>query len=172
MNFWAIAFPCLMYLTSFGTCQVLSKPKAVLSTDITNAATGITAAYYQASQQYTKSISLGIPYFSSSISLNILLTIMIVIRLVLRRRDLRNAVGPLFAPNKLYKTVITILVESCALYAVGSILNIGPWCTNNPLQFAFFPILVQTQVRTVIFIFIFSLLLHFPNLSQPWDVVI
>ena len=23
MNYWVIAFPCLMYLTSFGTCQIL-----------------------------------------------------------------------------------------------------------------------------------------------------
>ena len=121
----------------------------MLSANIVNTATGIAAAYYQASQQYSKSISLGIPYFSSSISLNILLTLMIVIRLVLRRRELRDAVGPLFAPNRLYKSIIAILVESCALYSISSILNIGPWCTNNPLQFAFFPILVQTQVRLV-----------------------
>ena len=84
---------------------------------------------------------------------------MIVVRLFLRRRELRDAMGPLGTPNGVYKTVITILVESCALYAFGSILNIGPWCSNNPVQFAFFPILVQTQVRAVFYF----LLSHSPQ---------
>ena len=82
---------------------------------------------------------------------------MIVIRVILRRKDLRDAMGPLVAPNRLYKTIITMLVESCALYAASSLLNIGPWCTNNPVQFAFFPILVQAQVRLI---YLFRFLLH------------
>ena len=112
---------------------------------------GVLATYFQASQKYTDSINFGIPYFSVSLSLNILLTLMIVLRLVLRGRDVRDAMGPLVGHNKFYKAIITILVESCALYAVSSLLNIGPWCTNNPVQFAFFPILVQTQVRVVFY---------------------
>jgi hypothetical protein len=126
---------------------------------------GVTAAYYQASQQYTDSINFGIPYFSASLSLNILLTLMIVIRLILRGRRVRDTMGPLVRLNKFYKAIVTILVESCALYAVSSILNIGPWCTNNPVQFAFFPILVQTQVRA-------THLLRFPDAPQPWNMIV
>ena len=118
---------------------------------MTEIATGIIAAYYQIAGQYTKSINSGIPYFSISLSLNILLTIMIVVRLVLFGRGFRDVVGPLVRPNRMQKAVIGILIESCALYAISSILNIGPWCTNNPVQFAFFPILVQTQVRIMFF---------------------
>lgn len=128
MNLWVVAFPCLMYIASLGF--------------------SVTAAYYQVSDQYTKSINFGIPYFSVSLSLNILLTIMIVLRLVLRGRSVREVMGPIqnIRPNKFYKAIITIVVESCALYSISSVLNIGPWCTNNPVQFAFFPILVQSQV--------------------------
>jgi hypothetical protein len=60
---------------------------------------------------------------------------MIVMRLVLRRRDLRDAVGPLSSPNRLHKAIITILIKHCALYAVSPISNIGLWCTTNPLQY-------------------------------------
>ena len=136
-------------------------------TNVADKGFSVTAVYYQVSDQYTKSINFGIPYFSVSLSLNILLTTMIVLRLVLRGRGLREAMGPLQStgPNKFYKAIITIIVESCALYSISSILNIGPWCTNNPVQLAFFPILVQSQVRT-------SPILNFLDPSQPWNLVV
>ena len=57
--------------------------------------------------------------------------------------------GPLVRPDRLYKAIVTVLVESCSLYAVTFVLFIGTWATTSPLQFVFFPILAQTQVRAV-----------------------
>ena len=83
-----------------------------------------------------------LPYFAISISLNILLTLMIVIRLVLHSRDIRAATG---APSRfigLYKTVVTMLIECSALYTVTSLLVVGPNIGN-----IFLPILAEAQVR-------------------------
>ena len=87
----------------------------------------------------------GVPYLSISVSLNILLTLMIVIRLVLHSRNIRAATG--MGTNGLYKAISTMLIESCALFAVNSLLVIGPLIGGNYVAGTFFPILAETQVR-------------------------
>lgn len=67
------------------------------------------------------------PYFAVSLSLNVLLTSMIVIRLILHRRNIQNAMGASAGAGQLYGAVITILVESSALYAVSFLLFFVPW---------------------------------------------
>lgn len=90
--------------------------------------------------------NFGTPYYSISISLNVLLTLMIVTRLVMYGKNVRNATGAPAKASGLYKTAVTMLVESCALYAVSYILFIGPWATGSPVSNIFFPILAETQV--------------------------
>jgi len=41
---------------------------------------------------------------------------------------------------------VTILVESCALYAVSFILFLGPWCANSRIANVFIPVVAETQV--------------------------
>jgi len=130
MSYWVIAIPSLMYLASV--------------------ALGITAAY-QSSQpdsivRNSQVVDFGSPYYFISLSLNLLLTFMIVIRLVLHSRVIRNAMGPLVKPDRLYRTIVTILVESSALYAVSFVLFIGPWRAVNAAQYIFLPILSEVQV--------------------------
>ena len=89
-----------------------------------------------------------IPYYLISLSLNILLTLMIIVRLVLHRRRIQNAMG-VTASSRLYTTIITILVESCALYATTFLLHIVMW----PVFWGpktFWPILNETQVRAIL----------------------
>lgn len=124
----------------------------MLRADVTGAATGIVLIYFQVSTPYcgdgcSDITNIGIPPFSISVSLNVLLTLMIIGRLILHNRDIRNAMGPLFKPSGLYKAVVTTLVESSAPYAVTFLLFIGAWATANPAQFIFLPIVAQTQVR-------------------------
>jgi hypothetical protein len=106
---------------------------------------------YKTSQPDSISNSLasntGIPYFSISISLNILLTLMIVVRLLLHSRNIRNALGARAGAGGIYNAVVTMLIESSALYAVSSILFIGPWGANSWVADIFLPILAQNQVR-------------------------
>ena len=95
----------------------------------------------------------GIPYFSISVSLNVLLTLMIVTRLILHGRNIQSAMGGPVRVGGLYKTVVTMLIESCALYAVTSLLFIGPWYAKNHASDIFLPILAEVQVRPAFLLF-------------------
>ena len=88
-----------------------------------------------------------IPYLSISVSLNVLLTLMIVIRLVLHGRNVRTATGSPAGIGGLYNTIATMLIESSALYAVTSLLVICPSFTGSYAEDVFYPILVEIQVR-------------------------
>jgi hypothetical protein len=128
-----------------------SNPAAVLSANVVNVAMGI-VFIYQTSQPDSSiwnsvAINFGLPYFSISVALNILLTIMIVTRLVLHSRNIRAAVGAPPGISGLYKAIVTMLVESSALYAVNSLLFIGPWGAKSHAADIFLPILAETQVR-------------------------
>ena len=86
-------------------------------------------------------------YLSISVSLNVLLTLMIVIRLVLHVRDTRAALG-ITGIGGLSKAIITMLIESCALYSASPLLVLGPMSANvNPIASFFIPILPAAQVR-------------------------
>jgi len=93
-------------------------------------------------------IDFGLPYFSISISLNVILTLMIVIRLVLHSKDIHATLGAPGGISGLYKAIITMLIESSALYAVNSALVIGLWVAGNDVAEVFFPVLAEIQVRT------------------------
>jgi len=88
-----------------------------------------------------------IPCVAISISLNVLLTSMIVIRLVLHGRDVRAASGVPAGIDGLYKTIATMLIESSALYTINSLLLIGLWIANSGAADIFLPIVAETQVR-------------------------
>ena len=111
----------------------------------------------------TAAVDFGLPYYSISIALNILLTIMIIIRLILHTRKTRNAVG-MAGNGGLCKTVVTMLIESCALYSVGSFLLIVSWVTGDHGTDIFFNILNQIQVR----VFPQPRSTEFPNAVAGW----
>lgn len=94
----------------------------------------------------TTDVNLSIPYTSISVSLNIILTLMIVIRLVLHGRNIRAATGSTAGIGGLYKNVATMLIESSALYAVNSLLLIGLWAAGNAISNIFLPTLCEIQV--------------------------
>ena len=148
MNPWVIAFPCLMYSGSVGTCLTLA---VTLRANTTNSAMGI-MYIHQTSQPNDNiwnagAVNFGLPYFLLSLPLNILITFMIVIRLVLRSRRTRNATGSLASIGELYRTVATMLIESSALYALSSFLVIGPFIAKSCATNMLLPVLAETQVR-------------------------
>ena len=49
--------------------------------------------------------------------------------------------------GELYKAIVTMLVESSALYAVNSLLFIASWRAGNHAADIFVPMLAETQVR-------------------------
>lgn len=127
----AIIFPSIMYLACLATGIMfmyrISEPEQIIFTLDTM-------------------IHSGIPYVTISFSLNVLLTLMIVTRLVWHRRNIRNAMGGTAGAGGLYKAIITVIVESSALYLIVSLLYVGPWIAKSPIQYIFIQILVQVQV--------------------------
>jgi hypothetical protein len=75
---------------------------------------------------------------------------MIVVRLVMHSRNIRNAMrDQATGTTALYKTIIAVLIESSALYTISFLLFIGTWGSANYADPIFFPPLVQIQVRSV-----------------------
>ena len=70
---------------------------------------------------------------------------MIIIRLVLLARNTRTALGRTGAGG-LCRAIITMLIESCIIYAVSSLLVIGLFVTGSGASEIFMPILFETQV--------------------------
>jgi hypothetical protein len=92
------------------------------------------------------SYSFGYPYYSISLSLNVLITFIIVIRLVLHSKNVQNVMGAPTGNNNIYKAVIVILIESCAPYAISYLLFFVPWACGSAVANIFFPLLAEVQV--------------------------
>ena len=63
----------------------------------------------------------------------------------------------------MYKAVVTMLVESYALYAVTFLIFIVPWAMNNYAAYIFAPIGAATQVRVAFCVFLYLLYLVTPS---------
>ena len=154
MNNWAIAFPCIVYLAAIGTCSSSSHTYMLRLIHIANTASWIGFMYqnFQPSSAMgndTLSTRFDISSQSISLSLDILLTLMIVIRHFLYSKNLQDAMGPLSGPNRLYKALVTIFAESGALYTVSYVLFLGPWAAGSPVTNIFSSALAQIQVRAI-----------------------
>ena len=113
--------------------------------NVDNIATGIILIHRSA--EVIGSYWPALTYLSISVSLNVLLTLMIIIRLVLHTRNTRTALG-MTGLGGLSKSIVTMLVESCALYSASSLLVLGPMSADyNPISNFFIPVLPATQVR-------------------------
>ncbi|THH13061.1 hypothetical protein EW146_g7118 [Bondarzewia mesenterica] len=130
LKLYIIALPILMYLGSISMGMIflfqISRPSANLWSET--------------------SVNFGIPYFSLSASLNVLLTLLIAARLLLYRRALRHALGPDHAYSIPYASIAAMIVESSMLYAVSSLLFIGPYGAKSHISNIFLPVLSQVQI--------------------------
>ena len=83
-------------------------------TNIINMAVGIPLIAYQAGGQSDSwcyvDLHFGLPYLANLISLNILLTLMIVTRLILYVRNIRTAMRGPDGIIELYKAIVTVLI--------------------------------------------------------------
>jgi len=123
-----IAIPCVAYLTTVGL--------------------GILFVYnaVQPLKFAAVNISIGLVYFAVCLSLNALLTLMIVARLLIHQRNIRKAVRASAGFSGLYTAVVTMLVESAALYAFTFLLYIGSWASDSAVVYIFSPIISQIEV--------------------------
>lgn len=93
--------------------------------------------------------SASLPYFIITLSLNILLTIMIIARLASRSRNIQNAMGVSTGTSKLFKAIASIFAESCLLFLINSLLFLPSLIVGGRLAFISFPPLAQSQVSIV-----------------------
>jgi len=93
--------------------------------------------------------NFGLSYLSVLLSLNVLLTLTIVIRLVLHSRNIRSVMGAPPGLTGLYKAVVTMLIESSAIYAVSSLLFLGFWGSGCHVAEVASAILAETQVYSL-----------------------
>ena len=75
---------------------------------------------------------------------------MIITRLFLHRKNIRRALGDQGGAGGLYKEIITMFIESGALYAASIVLYFGPWSSGSVAVPALVGILYEVQVRTVL----------------------
>jgi len=129
MNYSVVAFPSLVIFGSF--------------------ATGLWFIYQTAQPTGVWNLlpsKIGLPYFSISCGLNVLLTLIILVRLVLYGKNVKSALGARGTFSGLYKASLAVLIESCGLYAVNSLLFVVPWGIGSYVSGIFLPILAQIQV--------------------------
>jgi hypothetical protein len=141
-------FPALLLLTSFGT----DLPRS-LSTGQTNETFLILAMgtlwTLQSSQPglslYTKlPQAYGTSYYVISLGVNIMLTILIMIRLFMYRRRILDVLPEEHARH--YVSLVAIIVESAALYSVLALIFIITYAVKNPLNQIFIVAASSAQV--------------------------
>ncbi|PPQ64154.1 hypothetical protein CVT24_008789 [Panaeolus cyanescens] len=85
-----------------------------------------------------------LPYFWLSLALNIAMTIAICGRLMLHRWRMRKALGSNAGAD--YTGIVTMLIESSALYACFSLCVLIPFALNSPIQNTFIQMLGEVQI--------------------------
>lgn len=92
------------------------------------------------------SINWTIPFFSLSLSLNIILTIAITSRLLFYRQNIVSVMGT--SHGSQYASIAAMIVESAAIFSTFSLLFLVPFAMNNPLNEVFFQALSGVQVSS------------------------
>ncbi|KAH7916756.1 hypothetical protein BJ138DRAFT_7694 [Hygrophoropsis aurantiaca] len=84
------------------------------------------------------------PYFGLALAVNIVVTIMIVLRLLFHRHRISKALGPGHGSH--YTSVAAMIVESASLYSVFSLLFLIPFAVGNPVSNTFIQVLGEIDI--------------------------
>ncbi|KAG6826140.1 hypothetical protein H0H92_000995 [Tricholoma furcatifolium] len=90
------------------------------------------------------SINFTLPYFCTSLALNIVSTLVIVARLLYFRHRVSSSLGAGYGSQ--YTTIAAMLVESAAIYSVSSLLFLVPFIVGHPIQNVIAPLLIILRV--------------------------
>jgi len=127
----AAALPCLMYAAelALGLLWLIQISSPSSSPFQTSAA---------------DTINWTLPYLSVAVSLNVVVTLMIVARLLAHRHYMTKVLGPGHVSH--YTGVAAMIVESAALYSAFALLFIIPFGVGNSIANTFLQALSQVQV--------------------------
>jgi len=113
--YFVLLLPFLMWLASFAL--------GVVFVIVTAAPAGL----------YSKlGNSFAVPFFTMSLTLNILLTLLIVTRMWFHQRQGRSVFGHNYGQH--YTSISTMFVESAALYCINAILLLGTFIPGHPIN--------------------------------------
>jgi hypothetical protein len=90
-------------------------------------------------------LAYGISYYTISLSLNVVITLLIVARLLWYRRALLDAMPAAHARH--YLSLAAVLVESAALYSFFALGFLISYAINNPINQIFLGLAQSAQVR-------------------------
>ncbi|PIL35477.1 hypothetical protein GSI_02205 [Ganoderma sinense ZZ0214-1] len=126
---WIVLFPFIVYLASISMSIMVvfqaSRPSASLWTHTT--------------------VQFTLPYFAISISLNVMLTLLLVGRLLYMAYQARKTIGR--DHSEAYISIATMLVESAAPYAAAGLIFIVTYARNSNVQNLMLPVLSQIMPR-------------------------
>ena len=150
-----MAFPYLMYLASVGMSSSSPQAGGDMLTNIIDAVLGTAYIYLVSVPIWRTSVialNIATSYYSICLSLNIILTLMIVVRLMVHIRDVRKATGALNGSTSLHTaaaTVVTMVIESYALYAITILPWVVTWAVESWVVTLFSGAVGSIQVRNV-----------------------
>ena len=142
-----VAFPTILVLASFGNVSSLLFSMSSILTFYLVMGTLWTLQSSQPGLSLYSALPMayGTSYYIISLSVNIILTILITIRLLLYRRRARMAIQGDHGSE--YISLAAIVIESAALYSVFALIFIVTYAINNPLNQIFLGVASSAQVR-------------------------
>jgi len=119
-------------------------PLMMLITSITLAILRTIAAAQPLSSLWAASAErFGLPYWAISMTLNVVVTVLIIGRLFWARKQLRETMGPSY--GTMYTGVAAMLIESAVPYAIISFILIVLYGIGNTANVLFVPLYCQVQ---------------------------
>ena len=100
---------------------------------------------YQSTAETSVVISFAIPYFSLSVALTIISTVLITVRLMAGRQVVQRVLGT--SHSTPYVSVAAMIIESAAIYSIVGIFFVVFLITGNPGQNVLNPMIGQAMVR-------------------------
>jgi hypothetical protein len=95
-------------------------------------------------------INYTVPYLSLSLALNIIITLVIVLRLLTYRHRISKVLGSNYGTQ--YTSIAAMIVESAALYSAFSVVFLTLFLLNNPISATFLQSFTQVQIIAMLLI--------------------
>jgi hypothetical protein len=89
-------------------------------------------------------VAYGTAYYAISLSVNVILTFLIIVRLYLYRRTLIASLPEEHARE--YVSLATIIVESASIYSIFALIFLITYAVNNPINSVFLAVTTSSQV--------------------------
>ncbi|KAF8573445.1 hypothetical protein K439DRAFT_1375420 [Ramaria rubella] len=144
-NYWVILVPMMAFMASTGPFDYdhVSPPSPYFLFVGLSILTVFQAAQPTASIWSKSAVVIAIPYWSLSIALNAVVSLLIVCRMLWHRHSIGKTLGP--RHSALYTSVAAMFVESAAMYAITGLVYIICFARNSNVQNLVLGILCQVE---------------------------